>query len=127
MAAYKTVDVIAEFAGNIIDTETSFDTNSIDVSVEILPKYKTVDVIAELANSVININETFVSRFIDTTVDFVTKTDHSKYGGPFEVTPTQETQILHTESTLVPRDITINPIPSNYGLITWNGVTLTVS
>lgn len=49
------------------------------------------------------------------------------YTGETEVTPTQETQVLSTAGTSVLNDIVINPIPSNYGLITWNGLTLTVS
>ncbi len=49
------------------------------------------------------------------------------YDGPMEVTPTQETQTLDTEMKSVLGDIVVNPIPSNYGLITWNGSTLTVS
>lgn len=49
------------------------------------------------------------------------------YRGPTEVTPTQETQVLYTANKAVLSNITVNPIPSNYGLITWNGSTLTVS
>lgn len=49
------------------------------------------------------------------------------YEGQTEVTPTQETQVLQTANKTVVQDIIINPIPSNYGLITWNGSTLTVS
>lgn len=51
--------------------------------------------------------------------------DH--YDGPVEVTPTQETQTLATQGLFVDENIVINPIPSNYGLITWNGSVLTVS
>ena len=44
------------------------------------------------------------------------------------VTPTQSTQIIEPDSG---KDglskVTVNPIPSNYGLITWNGSSLTVS
>lgn len=50
-----------------------------------------------------------------------------EYDGPVEVTPTRETQILSTSGTLVQQDITVKPIPPNYGLITWNGAILTVS
>ena len=53
--------------------------------------------------------------------------DYTAYDGAYEVTPTQETQILQTASKVMTRDVTINPIPSNYGLITWDGHTLTVS
>lgn len=49
------------------------------------------------------------------------------YDGPTTVTPTQETQVLPTAGLVVAANITVNPIPSNYGLITWNGSTLTVS
>ena len=49
------------------------------------------------------------------------------YTGETEFTPSGETQVINTTGLLIPSDITINPIPSNYGLITWNGSTLTVS
>lgn len=49
------------------------------------------------------------------------------YEGAYEVTPSEETQTLATDSLYMRGDIVINPIPSNYGLITWNGSTLTVS
>ena len=49
------------------------------------------------------------------------------YTGPTTVTPSQETQVLNTAALSVYEDITVNPIPSNYGLITWNGSVLTVS
>ena len=49
------------------------------------------------------------------------------YEGEYTVTPTSETQTLPTNGKLLARNVTINPIPSNYGLITWNGSTLTVS
>lgn len=49
------------------------------------------------------------------------------YTGEYEITPTEETQILQTERLISAHNFVINPIPSNYGLITWNGATLTVS
>ena len=49
------------------------------------------------------------------------------YEGSYTVTPATETQTLLTNGKLLARDVTINPIPSNYGFITWNGSTLTVS
>ena len=49
------------------------------------------------------------------------------YEGEYEFTPTQSTQIIPVNGKLATDNITINPIPSNYGLITWNGSTLTVS
>lgn len=49
------------------------------------------------------------------------------YTGATTVTPSAETQTLSTTNKTVTADIIINPIPSNYGLITWNGSVLTVS
>ena len=49
------------------------------------------------------------------------------YEGDYTVTPSQETQVLLTKNRLMRNNVTINPIPSNYGLITWNGGVLTVS
>ena len=50
-----------------------------------------------------------------------------QYTGSYEVTPYSETQILSTALLNMTDDVTIHPIPSNYGLITWDGSTLLVS
>lgn len=49
------------------------------------------------------------------------------YAGAIDFIPTQETQTIHTAGLIVDSDITIEPIPNNYGLITWDGSALTVS
>lgn len=49
------------------------------------------------------------------------------YEGSYIFTPTEEEQTVHTAGTRLAENITINPIPSNYGRITWNGSVLTVS
>ena len=49
------------------------------------------------------------------------------YEGEYIVTPQAAEQILLTKDTMLVQNIVVNPIPSNYGLITWNGSTLTVS
>lgn len=49
------------------------------------------------------------------------------YGGPVEVIPSSEAQLLQTKDLVVKENIIVHPIPSNYGLITWDGSTLTVS
>lgn len=67
----------------------------------------------------------------DGTLTFGVSTPHSVavdvYEGSYEVTPNAETQTLNTSGLMMSQGVTINPIPSNYGLITWNGSTLTVS
>ena len=49
------------------------------------------------------------------------------YDGPYEFTPSQHQQRAPTKEKLMRDDIIINPIPQNYGLITWDGSVLTVS
>lgn len=61
------------------------------------------------------------------TLSVPTEVQIPTYTGEYEVTPSQETQILNTSGLKATSNIVINPIPSNYGLITWNGSTLTVS
>lgn len=49
------------------------------------------------------------------------------YSGEYEYIPTRATQTIEIAGKLAVQNITINPIPQNYGLISWNGSTLTVS
>ena len=53
--------------------------------------------------------------------------DVPAYGGPYEFTPTREVQIAYTGGKLATQDITINPIPRNYGLVTYQGNIITIS
>ena len=53
--------------------------------------------------------------------------NYDYYTGEYVVTPSSEAQVLNTEQLMMSGNVTINPVPSNYGLITWNGATLTVS
>lgn len=67
---------------------------------------------------------------MDGEVGIITKVvehDLPVYTGETVVTPSTSEQVLATAEKVVTRNIVINPIPSNYGLITWNGSTLTVS
>ena len=53
--------------------------------------------------------------------------DTEAYTGVYEVTPSGDTQILQTQGKRLIEDVVIHPIPSNYGLVTWNGSVLTIS
>ena len=53
--------------------------------------------------------------------------DVETYTGDYEVTPSSEAQTLNTAGKRMTREVVVNPIPNNYGLITWNGSVLTVS
>ena len=49
------------------------------------------------------------------------------YEGAYTVTPGTTAQVLETSGKVMRGDVTIEPIPQNYGLITWNGSVLTIS
>lgn len=59
--------------------------------------------------------------------EFDTVIDRLHYDGAYSFTPSSEEQTIETAGLVLSENITIKPIPSNYGLITWNGATLTVS
>ncbi len=49
------------------------------------------------------------------------------YSGPVTITPTRQAQTLETVGTMLNENITVEAIPNNYGLITYNGGIITVS
>lgn len=93
----RTVTVTADFSPNVIESTASFSDQMIEVS----------------AGLTTNITH-FYSEYPD-------------YDGEYEFTPTAETQTLDSTDKVMRHNVVIKPIPSNYGLITWNGATLTVS
>lgn len=65
----------------------------------------------------VSLGNSIVKEYVDT----------EAYTGEYEVTPSSETQTLDTTGKRMTRPVVVNPIPNNYGLITWNGSFLTVS
>lgn len=53
--------------------------------------------------------------------------EREPYTGPYSVIPSAEAQTLDTNGLRMTDNITIEPIPSNYGLITWSGPGIRVS
>ena len=49
------------------------------------------------------------------------------YEGEYVVTPSEETQTLPTARKRLEQNVVVAPIPYYYGLITYNGSTITVS
>lgn len=91
---------------------------------------RTITVTAEFSPSIISASAAFSDQIIEAAAELTTAVKHytaEPYAGETTVTPSAETQTLRTGGTVLLEDIIINPIPSNYGLITWNGATLTVS
>ena len=52
---------------------------------------------------------------------------HETYQGPYAVTPSEESQTLSTADLIMGEDVVIDPIPANYGRITWNGSVLLIT
>ena len=52
---------------------------------------------------------------------------HEEYHGETDITPSEEVQTLLTDSKLMGSNIIIEPIPTNYGRITWDGTKIIVS
>lgn len=49
---------------------------------------------------------------------------YAEFGGFYEITASDEVQTIPVGGLLMRKDITINPIPNNYGRISWNGAEL---
>ena len=49
------------------------------------------------------------------------------YTGSYEITPNGTTQVLIVSNKRMTEDLVINPIPSNYGLISWDGSGILIS
>lgn len=58
---------------------------------------------------------------------YVAVPEPEEYAGSYSVTPGDSAQVLRTGGLMMAGDVTVGPIPSNYGKITWNGGFLTVS
>lgn len=53
--------------------------------------------------------------------------DRDPYTGAYTIEPTTIEQVLLTNGLRMTDNITVGAIPQNYGLVEWNGSTLTVS
>ena len=56
-----------------------------------------------------------------------TMVEGDPYSGPYTVTPGRNAQVLETRGKIMTENVTVEPIPQNYGLVTWNGSILTIS
>ena len=56
-----------------------------------------------------------------------TVVDVDDYTGPYTFTPAASPQIVPTSGLRMIDNVTINPVPSDYGHISWNGSVITVS
>lgn len=74
----------------------------------------------------ITVSDNSESIGLDIETPIVTSTV-SDYDGEYDVTPSSVEQVFATNGKKMNHDFVVEPIPSNYGLITWNGSIITVS
>lgn len=85
---------------------------------------------ATVEDLIVTAEATMEGMAVEAEADVVTRIvggDAPEYRGAYVVTPTEEEQTLPTNARTMRDDVIIRPIPSNYGRITWDGKTLTVS
>ena len=85
---------------------------------------------AEIVDRVVDCEACLTDGIITGSADLITPVARSRYpeyDGPVFFTPTEEAQTIEVGQKETAENIIIAPIPNNYGLITWNGATLTVS
>lgn len=84
--------------------------------------------VAEFNNESVNFDVDFYSEnAFAAEMNPVIKVYPDVYEGSYEYTPTNDTQIVEAKNMTLADNIVINPIPSNYGLISWSGLGIRVS
>lgn len=93
---------------------------------------RTVTVTAEFSPNIIETTASFSNQLIEVEAGLTTNITHyhseyPTYDGETTFTPSAETQTIPTGHTVLLSDITINPIPSNYGRITYSGGIISIT
>lgn len=92
--------------------------------------YHTVTAEAVVYPSVVEVTATVSPALISVNAELATQLHYSEYPdyeGAVEFVPSAQPQTVQIENMVAHQNIIIDPIPQNYGLITWDGSTLTVS
>lgn len=91
--------------------------------------YRTVTVTAQLADNIVEAAPE-LSGGVSVGAEIenrIRTTNYDEYTGETTVTPSAVPQVLQTRERVVLDNITIAPVPSDWGHIAWNGAVLTVS
>lgn len=93
---------------------------------------RTVTVDAVFSSNIVSVEASLIGRTIEADAELTTNVTHyhseyPTYDGETTFTPSAETQIIPTGHTVLLSDITINPIPSNYGRITYSGGIISIT
>lgn len=89
-----------------------------NVSVEVAESNGSIVVVSEKESVDVELKDCVVQPV---------ESEKEHYIGPYSVTPSARTQLLQTSGKVLTSNIVVEPIPQNYGLISWNGSTLSIS
>ena len=104
----------------------NFSAELVGLESEIVTRRTGID--AEFSVEPVELEAYITSRQRNIDADFIgAPTAHDVYHGEYTVIPTENTQTLLTSGLLMNENVTIGPIPVNYGKITWDGHTIRVS
>ena len=78
-----------------------------------------IEVTPQISENQINVAAAVITPVYSREVEY--------YDGQYEFEPSNNAQIIQIKKLMAAADIIINPIPSNYGLITWSGAGIRVS
>ena len=76
-----------------------------------------VKVVVHSPKAEVSVGSQTVKEYVDT----------DPYTGSYSVIPSREAQTLETSGKRMLRDVVVEPIPSCYGYIEWDGSVLTIS
>lgn len=75
----------------------------------------------QTVKATVNVANTIVGKLV------FRETSAEKYTGKYRFTPANKIQVIESENKLLLQNVIIEPIPKNYGLITWNGSYMKIS
>lgn len=91
----------------------------------VLPLIADLEVIESQQEYDLSVEETSLEFALDCTLNIVSSS-FPDYEGEYNITPSEEGQVLLTENEHTLHNIVVAPIPTNYGRISWDGSTITV-
>lgn len=108
---------------HINDTDVQLTANAQDIQVS------ADSVVVEVSVAASDVSLSCGNGDVDVVIEppIVRQISGDIYNGEYNVTPSLSAITLGTSGKTLTRDVVVSPIPSNYGLITWNGSFLTVS
>ena len=129
MAEYRTITIAATISPDIsVTASVKVDHPGATAVGTVTDKIVTAE--ATVSPFTVDATASIVDMTVEAEAEVVTEViggDVPTYKGDYVITPTEEAQTLPTKARALMANIIVEAIPSNYGRISWDGRTLTVS